>query len=129
VEIMSYELKMIIGNQSSSSTIENITHHIFFEVIATIELGAVGNELEFEDFSIENECNSLLWYWFMEDGTTKVYEDKHGMKPYPVTCGEVVEALDRAYDESVNKVYMWAGDLLRSMMRDGFKPQVLFYGH
>lgn len=154
---MGYEIKMIIGRSSDNLSDEwklsnspyedgsgyeperDDTGEIvltgrkkrWFNVYATIDLCKLGhdenplNTLIRESHGVADE--TIVNYFYTDDGNTQIKDDKYGESMNPVPLLEVIRAIEKT--PSDYRRLKWAKDLLESMKDSGEDLSVMFFGH
>lgn len=111
------------------------TEH-WFQVMATLDLCKLGGQMDALRKLIseshktgKEQANRYFYYYYADDGNTRIEEDRYGDKLWPVPVKEVLEAMKQSEDAKTYRRLIWAIALLESMAEDREGLEVLFYGH
>jgi hypothetical protein len=133
---MGYDVRMIIGEVHPEHDRRNKPLS-WVSVMATLDLCVIGDKGKLPPLvraSLKKKSEG--YYWYADNGNTKVRKDCYGEFPTPVPLKDVLEALeeDVRNDTERYRRFRWALALIRSLWEtesehksDSIK--VLFYGH
>ena len=126
---MGYETKLIIGKQSSVTTEDEGKGDIYFNVMAMVDLCKCGHDSPVTNIDWGNYDEEKVWYFYAEDGNTRITKDAYGDKSRPVPISVVLAALREANEEENYRRFDWAIALLSAMEDDPQELEVLFFGY
>ena len=145
---MGYETKLIIGKSGHSFKevqqakdgaymkdkyghfIHTGRQEIYFSEYAQINLCKCGYDSNISAIDFKNkESESVVWFWYGEDGNKEVKEDRYGDSSRPVAISEVIEALKKDIKLYGYRRFDWALALLESISKSEPDAEVLFYGY
>ena len=132
---MGYEVRMKIGNVSSSG---------FISSIAEVDLCKIGDDridqLVQDSQNPEKNISGKPVYFYGADGNTQITEDRYGKRMYPVSAKVVLNTFKKEMKENKESAeyrrYKMALVLLESVVKNFSKklnsydhPYVIFFGH
>lgn len=121
---MGYEIKLIIGSTDHVEGEDN-----YFMKYAEIDLCKIGMNSKLNDLEMFNRSDKTTWYFYADDGNTKVTEDCYGDKFKALPLSDYIEKLQEDVVDSDYRRFKWALSLLKSMSYDKEPKYVIAYGH